>query len=79
MLLKSHNDFHSSAKAIATNVQIAGVSGFEFTRLSQIEGTNKLTVAVEVPEVRVSGQYDLDGQVKMGFFKVPLKGQGPLT
>jgi len=67
------------ANAVASNIEIAGISAFEITKLTQIEGTNKLSVAVEVPEIDVNGEYDVKGKVKIGIIKVGLNGNGPMT
>lgn len=68
-----------SAKCVASNIQVPGVSGFEFTRLQQLDGTTKLAVSVNLPDLAVEGEYDLKGKVKVGFLNVKLNGNGPLT
>lgn len=69
---------YNSAKCVASNIQVAGVSGFEFTRLEQLAGTTKLAVSVKLPDVAVDGEYDLKGKVKVGLINVKLNGKGPL-
>lgn len=67
-----------NAKCIASNVSVAGASDFTITKISQIEGTNKVSVGLEIAEVNANGQYDLKGKVKVGFINVKLNSQGPL-
>lgn len=67
-----------TAKCVASNVSVSGVSDFALTRLAQEDGSNKLAVAVELPDISVTGQYDLDGKVKIGFITAKLRGKGPL-
>ncbi|XP_034238289.1 uncharacterized protein LOC117643472 [Thrips palmi] len=66
------------ASCVASDINIARVSGFEFTRLEQLAGTTKLAVSVKLPDIAVDGEYDLKGRVKVGFINVKLNGKGPL-
>ena len=68
-----------SAKCVASAISVAGVSGFQFTRLEQLAGTTKLAVAVQLPDITANGDYDLQGKVKVGFINIKLNGKGPLS
>lgn len=67
------------AQVTATGVNINGVSGFSFTELKQIAGTDKLSVSVSLPDIPVDGFYVVDGKVKIGFLKFDLDSEGPFT
>ncbi|KAK3931852.1 50S ribosomal protein L16 [Frankliniella fusca] len=66
--------------AVATEVYVSGVSAFIIHKIEQIEGTNQLSVSIEVPEVDVNGHYEINGKVSIGIFDVNLSGgKGPVT
>lgn len=67
-----------SADATATEVVVPGVSGFQMTKLAQQGDSNTLDVDVVVPDLFVTGLYDVHGKAKIGFIKVNVKGKGPL-
>lgn len=67
---------------MSTDVHVAGVSAFKIQKLEQADASssNRLSVAIEVPEVDVDAQYEITGNVKIGFIDFNLSGgKGPVT
>ncbi|XP_052130008.1 uncharacterized protein LOC127751071 [Frankliniella occidentalis] len=67
-----------NAQILAKNILAAGASGFEVTHIS-LRDDGKLAVALNIPDIEVTGAYDIDGKVKVGFISVKLSGNGPLA
>ncbi|XP_034230287.1 uncharacterized protein LOC117639038 [Thrips palmi] len=63
----------------ASAIKVVGASSFQVTELTQVGDSSQMKVAIEVPGIEVTGDYDIHGQVKVGFIKVNLNGKGPLT
>lgn len=65
---------------MSTDVHVSGVSAFKINKLEPASGTNRLSVAIEVPELDVDAQYEITGSVKIGFIDLNLSGgKGPVT
>jgi len=67
-----------NAKIVAENIVATGASGFEIPTLSQRDD-GKLSLSLEIPSINVTGDYDIDGKVKIGILKFKLSGNGPLV
>ncbi|CAL4124495.1 unnamed protein product [Meganyctiphanes norvegica] len=59
--------------AVFRNLEIRGLSSFNTTYIEADPLSQTLNVGLYIPELRVTGSYDLDGLLLV----LPIKGQGP--
>lgn len=56
-----------------TNVEVTGLSNFSTKFIDAIPTTEQLTVGLYVPQLHITGQYIINGQI----FFLPVSGSGP--
>lgn len=59
--------------AVFRNLEIRGLSSFNTTYINADPQSRTLTVGLYIPELRVTGSYDLDGLLIL----LPIEGRGP--
>ncbi len=75
--IESFITFTFSAKIIATDATIQGVSEFSVANITQLDGTNKVTVELVVPFVKIDSKFEMHGKVSIPFAPA-INDNGPL-